>query len=265
MTIWAISGCSNGLGRCWTTSIIEDRGDTVIGITRSANGARELVEEFGDRFVPVICDVTDSDALARKLVEAAERTGAPSRVVTAAGYAQFGTLEDLPNEAINAQFRTNVEGTLNVVRPLLPLLRKTQDPRILVVSSMSGVVSWPLLGAYQQICSRGDRRHAAPGTARGRHQGRLHRTRPPQDRVGFDLCQALRDRPGLRRRGAQTRSVLRLSHQGRGGESPVFLGDVRCSFDAPAHRDIERFRRSRDRRRPFPYQRLETVSCWLND
>ncbi|MGY3961908.1 SDR family NAD(P)-dependent oxidoreductase [Aeromonas popoffii] len=146
---WVVSGCSSGLGRCWTRSIIEDRQERVIGITRSHEAAETMRASLGERFIPCVADVRDADELAARLAEAQRLAGRPSRVVTAAAYAQFGTLEDLSNEQIRAQFVTNVEGTLNVIRPLLSELRKADDARILLVSSMSGVSCWPLLGAYQ--------------------------------------------------------------------------------------------------------------------
>lgn len=149
MNIWVISGCSNGLGRCWTDSVIKTRGDIVIGITRCATTAQQMAENYKGHFVPCIADVCDEERLAHQLPALAQTTGRPSRVVTSAGYAQFGTLEDLSTQQIREQFRTNVEGTLNVIKPLLPFLRQETAARILLVSSMSGVACWPLLGAYQ--------------------------------------------------------------------------------------------------------------------
>ncbi|WFQ79983.1 SDR family oxidoreductase [Xenorhabdus sp. SF857] len=149
MNTWVVSGCSNGLGRCWTDSIIKERHDRVIGITRSEFIAREMVELYQDRFIPCIVDIRDEQALAEILPALAQKVGIPNRIVTSAGYAQFGTLEDLSTQKLREQFETNVEGTLNVIKPLLPLMRELAEARILVVSSMSGVACWPLLGAYQ--------------------------------------------------------------------------------------------------------------------
>lgn len=149
MNKWVISGCSSGLGRCWTNSIILDRKECVIGITRSHEVGEEMAQTYKGLFVPCVADVRDSVLLAKKLSDIIQDVGSVTRIVTAAGYAQFGTLEDLSNEQIRDQFQTNVEGTLNVIRPLLSVLRKSNSSRILLVSSMSGVACWPLLGAYQ--------------------------------------------------------------------------------------------------------------------
>jgi NADP-dependent 3-hydroxy acid dehydrogenase YdfG len=146
---WVVSGCSSGLGACWTDSIITDRKEKVIGITRSEEIAEKMVKKYKGYFVPCVADVEDAELLAKKLFDAVRVVGKPNRIVTAAGFAQFGTFEDLSNEQIRNQFKTNVEGTLNVIRPLLPIMRENNSSRILLVSSMSGVVCWPLLGAYQ--------------------------------------------------------------------------------------------------------------------
>jgi len=147
--IWVVSGCSSGLGRCWMDSIITERQELVIGITRSDELAEAMVNKYKGLFVPCVADVQNSEQLTQKLTETVHAVGKPSRVVTAAGFAQFGTLEDLSNDQVREQFRTNVEGTLNVIRPLLPIMRELGSSRILLVSSMSGVACWPLLGAYQ--------------------------------------------------------------------------------------------------------------------
>lgn len=147
--IWVVSGCSSGLGRCWMHSIITERQELVIGITRSEQLAEVMVKQYKNLFVPCVADVQNSEQLALKLLNIVQVVGKPSRAVTAAGFAQFGTLEDLSNEQIREQFKTNVEGTLNVIRPLLPIMRERGSSRILLVSSMSGIACWPLLGAYQ--------------------------------------------------------------------------------------------------------------------
>jgi NADP-dependent 3-hydroxy acid dehydrogenase YdfG len=149
MNIWLISGCSSGLGRCWTHSIISERGDMVIGITRSKEAAEEMKDRYKNLFIPCVANVEEPEQLTKKMMEAIDTVGIPNRVVTAAGFAQFGTLEDLSNQQIREQFSTNVEGTLNVIKPLLPMMRNRSPSRILLVSSMSGVACWPLLGAYQ--------------------------------------------------------------------------------------------------------------------
>lgn len=149
MNTWVISGCSSGLGRCWTHSIISERHERVIGITRSREVGAEMASRYEGLFTPCIADVRDGEQVAAELWRAVDAVGTPNRVVTSAGYAQFGTLENLSNAELREQFQTNVEGTLNVIRPLLPLLRRAESARILLVSSMSGVSCWPLLGAYQ--------------------------------------------------------------------------------------------------------------------
>lgn len=151
MNTWVISGCTSGLGQCWTDSIIKDRGEKVIGLTRSTKSANDLTKKYKDKFIPCVVDVRDAGAVSDALLNIFYETDSfPTRIVTAAGFAQFGTLEDLANDCIRKQFETNVEGTLNVIRPLLPLMRQSNLPsRILLVSSMSGLSCWPLLGAYQ--------------------------------------------------------------------------------------------------------------------
>src|SRR4051812_25128078 len=103
MNIWVISGCSSGLGRCWTHSVIADRHDLVIGITRSREAASEMAATYQGSFTPCIADVRDAEQVASELQRAVAEVGVPNRVVTSAGYAQFGTLEDLTNAQLREQ------------------------------------------------------------------------------------------------------------------------------------------------------------------
>jgi 3-dehydrosphinganine reductase len=60
-------------------------------------------------------------------------------VVTTAGYARPGYLEDLPAEDVTGMVTTNLLGTINVCRAVLPHLRASGSGTIVTTSSMAGL------------------------------------------------------------------------------------------------------------------------------
>jgi NAD(P)-dependent dehydrogenase (short-subunit alcohol dehydrogenase family) len=61
----------------------------------------------------------------------------------------MGALEEATVEEARANFETNVIGTFSVVQAALPLMRTQKSGHILAVSSVGGLVAFPLGGIYQ--------------------------------------------------------------------------------------------------------------------
>lgn len=57
---WVVSGCSSGLGACWTDAIIRERKERVIGITRSEVIAEEMAKKYNGLFIPCVADVEEA-------------------------------------------------------------------------------------------------------------------------------------------------------------------------------------------------------------
>src|SRR5690606_6415637 len=60
-------------------------------------------------------------------------------VVNNAGYGQIGTLEELSDEEARENFDVNVFGSLNVIRNVMPYLRKQKSGTIFNISSVGGL------------------------------------------------------------------------------------------------------------------------------
>jgi NAD(P)-dependent dehydrogenase (short-subunit alcohol dehydrogenase family) len=69
-------------------------------------------------------------------------------LVNNAGYGQLGMFETIEADAIAKQYQTNVFGTFNVVRAVLPTMRKQRSGHILNISSIGGVVGFGGATAY---------------------------------------------------------------------------------------------------------------------
>lgn len=112
------------------------------GVRREEDAA-SLAAEAGD-LRPLMLEVTDAAAVAA----AADAVGARlDGLVNNAGYALPGPLELVPPSALQRQLEVNVVAQVAVTQAMLPALREARG-RVVFVSSTSGRVVIPMLGAY---------------------------------------------------------------------------------------------------------------------
>src|SRR3712207_2358884 len=144
---WFITGASRGFGKEWSIAALE-RGDSVAATARDTSSLDDLVEQFGDRVLPIRLDVDDRDAVLAAVAQAHEHFGRLDVVVNNAGYGQFGMIEEISEAEARAQFETNVFGALWITQAALPYLREQGSGHILQVSSIGGISAFPNIGIY---------------------------------------------------------------------------------------------------------------------
>lgn len=139
-----ITGCSSGIGRA-TALAFADRDATVYATARDTDDIEDLAEA-GCKTAEL--DVTDHEQVETVVERAVEETGRIDVLVNNAGYAQQGTIEDVPVARVREQFDVNVYGPHRLNREVLPHMRAQQEGRIINVSSVFGRVSGPGSGIY---------------------------------------------------------------------------------------------------------------------
>lgn len=149
-----VTGVSTGIG--WgATKVLTDKGFHVFGSVRRQEDADRLAAEFGNRFTPLLFDVTDTDAVARgaETVRSALNGEKLAGLVNNAGIAVAGPLLHLPLDEFRKQIEVNLTGQMIVIQAFAPLLGADKslkgDPgRIVNISSVGGRQSAPFLGPY---------------------------------------------------------------------------------------------------------------------
>lgn len=144
---WLITGASSGFGRELVQLLLQ-RGDRVAATVRKPDALQDLEARFGDRLWIAILDVTQSAAI-REIVDRA--FGELQRIdfiVSNAGYALFGTAEEVGDAQIERQVKTNLLGSIQVARAVIPHLRKQGGGRIIQISSSVGQAAYPTMGVY---------------------------------------------------------------------------------------------------------------------
>src|SRR5262245_45177211 len=110
---WFITGSSRGFGRALTIAALE-AGDQVVATARKPEQLDDVVQQYGDRVLPVALDVTDRPAAVAGLKAAVDRFGRIDAVVNNAGYANIAPVETTPEDDFRRQFDTNFWGVYNV-------------------------------------------------------------------------------------------------------------------------------------------------------
>lgn len=138
-----ITGASRGIGRAVALRMAAAGWDVLAGVRSDSDGA-DLASAAPDRITPVQLDVTNAEHIAALDAALPARLDA---VVNNAGIVVGGALEAVPIDELRAQLDVNVIGQIAVTQAVLPRLRSSGG-RIVFISSISGMVSSPLLGAY---------------------------------------------------------------------------------------------------------------------
>lgn len=144
---WLVTGTSTGLGRLLTERLLE-RGDRVLATLRRPGALDELIAQHGDRLHVLTLDVTDVQAIRTAVADAFERVGRIDVVVSNAAYGLFGAAEEVSDAQIERQVATNLVGSIQLIRAVLPYLRKQGGGRIVQVSSEGGQIAYPNFSLY---------------------------------------------------------------------------------------------------------------------
>ena len=140
-----VTGCSSGIGRA-ALPVLAERGFRVIASARRMNDV-EALTQAGWETLPL--NLADADSVAEAANDVLHRTGRRIYGLFNNGaYGQPGAVEDLSRETLRAQFETNVFGTHDLTRRLLPAMRAAGEGRIVQNSSVLGLVSLRFRGAY---------------------------------------------------------------------------------------------------------------------
>src|SRR5215831_4284091 len=123
-----VTGGSRGIGRAIVTFLFRD----------NAAAAAEVVAAAGARVTAEQVDIRDSAACAAAVERIAERCGRIDVLVNNAGLIRDNLLGLLEDDDIRTVLETNVGGTFNVTRAVVPHMIARRAGKIVNVSSVAG-------------------------------------------------------------------------------------------------------------------------------
>jgi NAD(P)-dependent dehydrogenase (short-subunit alcohol dehydrogenase family) len=140
-----ITGCSSGIGECCARGL-KERGWRVITAARKKDDLARLKDEGFDVVQLDYTKPSSIKACAEKTLELTD--GKLGALFNNGGYGQPGAVEDVPTDALRAQFEANFFGWHDLTSRLLPAMRSNGGGRIVQNSSILGLVSLKYRGAY---------------------------------------------------------------------------------------------------------------------
>ncbi|PLR35532.1 short-chain dehydrogenase/reductase [Chimaeribacter coloradensis] len=147
MKTWLITGASSGLGRLMCESLLA-RGDRVVASVRREAALEDMRVQYGDHLQVIVLDISKT-ATIKPIVEAAfARAGRIDIVVSNAAYGLFGAAEELSDGQIERQIATNLTGSIQLIRTVIPFMRQQGGGRIVQVSSEGGQIAYPGFSVY---------------------------------------------------------------------------------------------------------------------
>lgn len=139
---WLITGVSSGFGHELTTQLLES-GDTVIGTVRNEKKVQDLVTKYPNTFDSEVLDVTDVKAVHELVSHLATKYDTIDVLINNAGYGLFGATEELTDDQVNKIIATDLTGSIQMIRSILPKMRTQGHGRIIQISSYGGQVAYP--------------------------------------------------------------------------------------------------------------------------
>jgi NAD(P)-dependent dehydrogenase (short-subunit alcohol dehydrogenase family) len=136
--VWFITGASRGLGVEFAKAALR-AGDRVVATGRKATAVHEALGPDTAQLLCADLDVTRASGVNQVVDAVVSKFGTIDVLVNNAGYGHLGYFEESSDEAIRAQFETNVFGLFAVTRAVLPVMRAARKGHVFNLSSAAGI------------------------------------------------------------------------------------------------------------------------------
>ena len=141
-----ITGASSGLGKETAVKLAQEGYKVFAGVRKKED--KEALEAISSDITAVFLDVTCEESVNSAFEQISKKTNSLFALVNNAGTAFAGPVEYITIDILKKQFDINVFGAIRVAQKALPLMRHTEDARIINISSMSSYGIFPFISPY---------------------------------------------------------------------------------------------------------------------
>lgn len=134
------AGAGAGIGAAIVRALAEDGWDLVVTdahVRRVGEHTERLAEEFGREFLGIVLDVTDFDAVAEAVSQAAAWRGHLDGLVNSAGWNKLEPLHEMSRETWQRTIDVDLNGTFNCLRNALPVMIESGGGAVVNISSIA--------------------------------------------------------------------------------------------------------------------------------
>lgn len=137
-----ITGASGGIGSAIATSLHQQGANVVLHGTK-ADRLKALAEKLGERAYIATADLSDRQAVAELVPQAAEQAGAIDILVNNAGITKDNLFMRLKDEEWDSVLEVNMTASMILCRAAIRNMMKARWGRIISISSIVGVTGNP--------------------------------------------------------------------------------------------------------------------------
>jgi NAD(P)-dependent dehydrogenase (short-subunit alcohol dehydrogenase family) len=136
-----ITGASSGIGKSIAT-FLSEKGFKVYGTSRNPKNTEDFSFEL------IALNVLKVATIQTAIDFILKEEGRLDVLVNNAGMGITGSIEDTPTDEMRAVFNTNLFGAIDVMKAVLPQMRKQKSGIIINVTSIAGYMGLPFRGLY---------------------------------------------------------------------------------------------------------------------
>ncbi|MFT6064341.1 MAG: short-subunit dehydrogenase [Polaribacter sp.] len=136
-----VTGASSGIGKSIAT-FLQAKGYTVFGTSRNP----KKLEKFS--FEIIALNVLKTETIEQAVAYIIQKEGKLDVLINNAGMGITGPIEDTPTDEMRKVFNTNLFGAIDVMKAVLPQMRKQKSGIIINVTSIAGYMGLPFRGLY---------------------------------------------------------------------------------------------------------------------
>ena len=132
--------------RCLVEELI-NQGYPVAGTSRSLDTIKKAFTQK-DLFLLICMNLKDENDVKKAINQTIEKFGRIDVVVNNAGFTHLSTIEEMSDKDTREEFDINIFGVLNVIRNVIPHMRKNGYGHVFNLSSLGTYNVGPLSGIY---------------------------------------------------------------------------------------------------------------------
>tara|TARA_R110002096_G_scaffold318022_17_gene512470 strand:+ start:2005 stop:2748 length:744 start_codon:yes stop_codon:yes gene_type:complete len=140
-----VTGANRGIGKAILESFLNHGAAKVYAAVRRLDSAAPLVEQFGDKVVPILIDVSDPATIRA----AAQTADDVEVVVNNAGVLKTaGPLDPAVHEALDFEMKVNVHGLLAMAQAFAPVLKSNGGGALVQLNSVASLKCFSDIATY---------------------------------------------------------------------------------------------------------------------
>ncbi|WP_299128010.1 SDR family oxidoreductase [uncultured Winogradskyella sp.] len=136
-----ITGGSSGIGKS-IGEFLKSKGYQIYGTSRTPSNYPE------SKFPIIALDVTKPNSISKCVETVISKASKIDVLINNAGTGITGPIEEIPDEEIKRNFETNFFGPVNVIKAVLPEMRRQNSGLIINITSIAGYMGLPFRGIY---------------------------------------------------------------------------------------------------------------------